>query len=227
MSNDILMGVLLGIVLTCLVYYAFHQMAKKVKTPFFNPVLMSILVLVFILLKIGVPYEKYNRGGQVINFFLGPITVMFAIPIFKQMQVLKSNFIAIIAGVMTGVFSSLVSVLGLSKLFKVDHAFMLSLIPKSITTPMGVATSETIGGIVSITIVAIIISGITGNIIAPILCDKLNITHPIARGIAIGSSSHAMGTIKAFEMGELEGAMSSLSIGVTGLATVILIPLLM
>lgn len=217
---------LFGITLTVIIYLIMSKLSKKIKSPFFSPVLMSIISLVFILIKLDISYEQYNIGGQVINFFLGPITVMFAIPIYKQLQILKTNFVAILIGVLTGVFTSFGSVILLSKLFTVDYDFVLSLLPKSITTPMGMALSETIGGIISITIVSIIISGITGNIIAPTLCAKLKITNPIARGIAIGASSHALGTVKAFEIGELEGAMSSLSIGITGLLTVLLIPLL-
>lgn len=217
---------LFSIILTVIIYLIMSKLSKKIKSPFFSPVLMSIISLVFILTKLNISYDNYNIGGQFINFFLGPITVMFAIPIYKQLEILKTNFLAILLGVLTGVFSSFGSVILLSKLFTVDYDFVLSLLPKSITTPMGMALSETIGGIVSITIVSIIISGITGNIIAPTLCAKLKITNPIARGIAIGASSHALGTVKAFEIGELEGAMSSLSIGITGLLTVLLIPLL-
>jgi len=220
-------GFLLGIILTIIIYVVFDKLNKKINTPLLNPVLMSILALVYILTKMNITYEHYNTGGQWITFFLGPITVMFAIPIYKQIPVLKKHWSAILTGIITGVLTSFAGVYLFSLWFKIEDSLILSLLPKSITTPMGVATSETIGGIVSVTIISIIITGVSGYMSAPIVCKVFKIHHPVARGIAIGTSSHAMGTTKAFEMGELEGAMSSLSIGITGIITVVLVPLLL
>lgn len=216
-----------GIILTIIVYILLGKLNKIIKTPLLNPVLMSILALVYLLIKLDISYEYYNFGGKWITFFLGPVTVMFAIPIYKQLPILKKHWVAILTGVTSGVVTSFIGVYLFSILFDIEESLVLSLFPKSITTPMGVATSEAIGGIVSITIVSIIITGVSGYMSAPIVCKLFKIHHPVARGIAIGCSSHALGTTKAFEMGELEGAMSSLSIGVTGIITVILVPIML
>lgn len=223
MLNDFLVS----IICTLVIYFLFSKLSKVCSFPLFNPVLMSILALVYILLSLEIPYERYDIGGQWISFFLGPITVMFAIPIYKQIPTLKKYWKAILIGISAGVLTSFAAVYIMAILFGIEKSLLLSLLPKSITTPMGIAACESIGGIVSITIISIIITGVSGHMLTPSICKLCKIDHPVARGIAIGASSHAMGTTRALEMGEVEGAMSSLSIGITGIITVLLLPILL
>ena len=198
--------------------------SKKTKFPLFNPILIALSLIIGILVIFQIDYEVYNSGGEIINSFLGPATVVLAVPLYKQLDLLKKNFGAIITGVIVGATSSIVSVMVLGKLLAVDIDIITSLIPKSVTTPIGVEVSKILGGIPSITIVSIVITGIVGAIIAPTLNRVLNIKSHIAVGVGIGSAAHALGTTKAFEMGEAQGAMSSLSIGVAGLITVFIAP---
>ena len=155
------------------------------------------------------------------HYLLTPATVCLAIPLYEQVQALKKNLFAILVGIGSGVIASLSSILAFSALFKFSNEMYLTILPKSITAAMGMGVSEELGGIPSLTVPIIIMTGITGNIIAEFVCRELRIKEPIARGIAIGSSSHAMGTAKAIEMGEIEGAMSSLSIAIAGVMTVL------
>ena len=155
------------------------------------------------------------------HYLLTPATVCLAIPLYEQVQALKKNLFAILVGIGSGVIASLSSILAFSSLFKFSNEMYLTILPKSITAAMGMGVSEELGGIPSLTVPIIIMTGITGNIIAEFVCRVLRIKEPIARGIAIGSSSHAMGTAKAIEMGEIEGAMSSLSIAIAGVMTVL------
>ena len=148
-------------------------------------------------------------------------TVCLAVPLYEQLSLLKKNFKAVAAGIFSGVLASLVSVLGLSALFGLNHEQYVTLLPKSITTAIGMGISEELGGIVTITVASIIITGILGNVIAEFVCKVFKIHHPIAKGLALGTASHAIGTAKAMEMGPIEGAMSSLAIAVAGLLTVI------
>ena len=148
-----------------------------------------------------------------------------AIPLYEQVELLKKHAWAILAGLLSGVFSGIICVLVLSHLFKLDHAQYVTLLPKSITTAIGMGVSEELGGYVTITVAVIIVTGILGNVIAELVCRMFKIEEPVAKGIAIGSAAHAVGTAKAMELGEIEGAMSSLSIAVAGLLTVIFSPM--
>ena len=156
-----------------------------------------------------------------ISYLLTPATVCLAVPLYEQMSLLKKNFKAVAAGIVSGVLASLVSVLVLAKLFGLSHEQYVTLLPKSITTAIGMGISEELGGIVTITVAVIIITGILGNVIAELVCKVFHIQEPIAKGLALGTASHAIGTAKAMEMGPVEGAMSSLAIAVAGLLTVI------
>ena len=183
---------------------------------------------IILFLKISkIPYENYKIGSDTINYFLGPVTIVLAVPLYKQFDLFKKHMIEILAGICCGVVSSFVSIIIIGKITNSNIDIINSLIPKSITTPMGLSLTSTLNGIDAITVVAIVLTGILGAIIAPIVFKIGNINHPVAKGIALGTSAHALGTTKALEMGEVEGAMSGLSIGVAGIITVILIPLLM
>lgn len=187
----------------------------------FNPLLISIFLVIAVLLIFDVDYERYNEGAKYLSYLLTPATVCLAIPLYEQLEQLKKNAKAIAAGILSGVLSSLVSVLALAAAFGLSHEEYVTLLPKSITTAIGMGVSEELGGIVTITVAVIIVTGVLGNIIAELVCKIFRIHEPVAKGIAIGSASHAIGTAKAMEMGEVEGAMSSLSIAVSGLLTVI------
>ena len=167
-----------------------------------------------------VDYATYHEGAKYISFLLTPATVCLAVPLYEQIELLKKNYKAVLVGILSGVFASLLSILILAVLFRFDHASYVTLLPKSITTAIGMEVSRELGGYVPITVAVIIVTGVIGNIFADTVCRIFRIRDPIARGIALGTSSHAIGTARAMEMGEVEGAMSSLSIVVAGILTV-------
>ena len=194
---------------------------KKFKLAIFNPLLIAILCVMAVLMILDVDYETYNEGGQYISYLLTPATICLAVPLYQQVELLKKNYRAVLIGILSGVLASLCSVLLLALVFHFDHADYVTFLPKSITTAIGIGVSEELGGHVSVTVVVIIITGVIGNIFAEKFLKLLCIKEPIAKGIAIGCSAHALGTAKAMEMGTIEGAMSSLSIVVCGVMTVI------
>ena len=196
-------------------------MKRKFKLAIFNPLLISIFCVMGILMVLGVDYESYEEGGKYISYLLTPATVCLAVPLYQQLHLLKKNIKASAAGIVSGVLASLVSVLLLAKLFGLCHEEYVTLLPKSITTAIGMGVSEELGGIVTITVAVIIITGVLGNVIADAVYKIAKIEEPVAKGLALGTSAHAIGTAKAMELGEVEGAMSSLAIAVAGLLTVI------
>ena len=171
-----------------------------------------------------IDYQTYENGAKYLSYFLTPATVCLAVPLYEQTELLRKHLTAILAGILAGALTSAACVLVMSILFHLGHQEYVTMLPKSITTAIGMGISEELGGIVTITIAVIVITGVFGNMIAEGVCRLFHIEEPIAKGIAIGSSSHAMGTAKAMEMGEIEGAMSSLSIAVSGVITVIIAP---
>ena len=211
-----------GIALSILAFWAGEKLQKKLKSPFCNPLLIAILIIVIILLVFDIPYDSYNEGGAVINMFLAPATACLAVSIYTKLQLLKENAIPILVGCTAGSLSSMGSVYVLCKLFGLDEAMTASLLPKSITTPIAVEVCQTHGGIVPVTVIAVIFTGILGSILAPYLIKLFRVQNPITAGLAIGDCSHAVGTSKAIELGETEGAMSGLAIGVCGILTVII-----
>lgn len=213
-----------GLFISIGAYLAGVWLKKKTKLQILNPLLVSIILVILCLLVFQIDYQNYQEGAGYLSYFLTPATVCLAIPLYKQLQLLKRHLIAVILGISSGVAASIISVLALSKLFRLEHAYYVSLLPKSITTAIGMGVSEEVGGIVTLTVVSIIITGIFGNIIAEVLFKIVKIEDPVARGLALGTGAHAIGTAKALEMGEIEGAMSSLAIAVAGLITVIVVP---
>jgi predicted murein hydrolase (TIGR00659 family) len=216
---------LFGILISLVAFEIGLWANKKTKQPLINPLLIALLLIVFILKGFDISLEDYNKGGQIISFFLGPATVALAIPLYKNVKLLKTNALPIIGSIIIGSSAGIVSILLMAKLFDLDIKLGLSLAPKSITTPIGIEVAKQLGGIPEITVVAIIVTGLTGAIFAESLFKLLKFNDPVAKGLAIGASSHALGTTKALEMGEVEGAMSSLAIGIAGLATVFIAPL--
>ena len=192
----------------------------------FNPLLIAVLLIIIFLTVFHIDVDTYNKSGEFINMFLGPYTVVLAVPLYKQMDLLKKNAAAILTGISVGSIIGICMIIGISYYLGLDSDIIKSLIPKSVTTPIGIAISSQLGGIVPITVLAVIVTGIMGSIIGPAVCRIFRINNKVAIGVAIGTASHAIGTSKALELGEVEGAMSSLSIGIAGIVTVILAPII-
>lgn len=216
-----------GIILTIIAFELGVSIRNKWRNPLLNPILIATILIIGFLTVTGISYDTYKVGGDYISFFLGPVTVLLAVPLYRHIQALKNNWLPILTGIIVGSTASIVCVIACAKIFGISKTLMLSLIPKSITIPMGSVVSEQIGGIPSITIVSIVITGITGAVTTPLVCKYFRIKNPVAQGVAIGTSSHALGTTKAMEIGEVQGAMSSLSIGVAGVVTVFITPVLL
>lgn len=214
-------SVFFGAFISLAAYSAGLWLQKKGKNPLLNPLLISVILVIGFLLASDIPYQSYYEGAKYLGYLLTPATVCLAIPLYEQMIPLKKNLKAILVGVFSGMMTSLCTVLLLSVLFKLGHSEYVTLLPKSVTTAIGMGLSKELGGYPTLTVAAIAITGIMGNVIAPSICRLFKIQHPVAVGIAIGSASHAAGTAKAIEMGELQGAMSSLSIAISGLMTVV------
>jgi predicted murein hydrolase (TIGR00659 family) len=225
--NAIINSPLFGILLSLVAFEIGVTISKKFKYSFLNPLLIANILIVGFLLTTGISLESYNVGGDYISVMLSPATVVLAVPLYRQISKLKQFWKPILAGIFAGSLTSLACVIVASKLIGLSDTLMLSLLPKSITIPMGSVVSAQIGGIPPVTIIAITITGITGAVAAPAVCRFCRIKHKVAQGIAIGTASHALGTTKAMEMGEVQGAMSSLSIGVAGLFTAIVTPIIL
>lgn len=214
-----------GFVISLAAYLAGVWIKKKVGWAILNPLLVSVVIVIAVLKLLHVDYASYNNSAKYISYLLTPSTVCLAIPLYKQLELLKKNFLSVIVAITSGVAASAGSIFLLCTLFGVEHIHYVSFLPKSITTAIGMGVSEELGGIVTITVAVIIITGVFGNMMAEFVCKVLRIQEPVAKGIAIGSAAHAVGTAKAMEMGDIEGAMSSLSIAVAGLMTVVAAPL--
>lgn len=211
----------LGVTVSLIGYGVGIMLKKKFKYAFLNPLLISIIFVIGVVMLCGVDYESYENSAQYLSYLLTPATVCLAVPLYQQMTLLKKNLAAVACGILAGVLASLGSVLLLAFLFGLEHDVYVTLLPKSITTAIGMGVSEELGGLVTITVAVIIVTGVIGNVIGEAVCKLFRIYEPIAKGLALGTSSHAIGTAKALEMGEVEGAMSSLAIAVAGLLTVI------
>ncbi len=214
-------SVFFGVTVSLLAYGIGVAAKNKFKLAIFNPLLIGIVLVMLVVVALDIDYEVYNEGAKYISYLLTPATVCLAIPLYEKVDLLKKNAKAVILGICSGVLTSLVSVLALCAIFGMTHKEYVSLLPKSITTAIGMGVSEELGGYVTITIAVIVITGIFGNMIAEFVCKAFKIEEPVAKGVGIGCASHAMGTTKAMEMGEIEGAMSSLSLAVAGLLTVV------
>jgi predicted murein hydrolase (TIGR00659 family) len=216
-----------GIIITIVTYEIGLLVYRRTKLSVLNPLLISMLMIISFLTIFKIDLGTYNIGGSFISVFLAPATVILAVPLYSKIEILKKNLKEILLGIAAGTAVSIISVLVLSKIMVLDKSILLSLIPKSITTPVGIELSKQLGGIPSITIAAILIAGITGAVIVPTVCHKLKIKDKVALGIALGTSAHAVGTSKAMEIGETEGAMSGLAIGITALMTVLIAPIIL
>ena len=222
MNNIFNESLFAGVTISLLAYLLGMALKKKFKLGILNPLLISIVFTILVLVVAHVDYETYNRGATYLSWFLTPATVCLAIPLYEQWQLLNEHLKAVLLSILAGVITSLTTIFILAKILHLSHREYISLLPKSITTAIGMGLSEELGGYVTITVAVIVITGVLGNILGELVCKIFRITHPIAKGLAFGSSAHAIGTAKAMEIGEIEGAMSSLAIAVTGILTVLL-----
>lgn len=211
-----------GVALSLISYLIGMLLKKKFKLGVFNPLLIAIVVSIIVLLIGKVDYKVYNQGAKYLSWLLTPATVCLAIPLYEQWGLLKKNFKAVLLGLVAGVVTSLGTVYVLSLIMGLSHKDYVTLLPKSITTAIGMGVSEELGGYVTITVAVIVVTGVLGNMAGALVCKIFRITEPISKGLAFGSASHAIGTAKAIEIGEVEGAMSSLAIAVSGILTVVL-----
>ena len=191
-----------------------------------NPVLLSVLALVSVLVITDTPYEVYFEGAQFVHFMLGPATVALAIPLYRQWDSLKRHPVALTVSLLTGSLTAVLSAIFIAKLGGVTDQALISIAPKSVTTPVAMGISESLGGLPSLTAVVVILTGIVGASLGPWLLDKLYITNPMAKGLAMGTASHGIGTGRAIYMGDIAAAFSGLAMGLNGLATTILLPIL-
>ena len=221
MKEMLTQSVFFGVALSLVSYHIGMLIKKKVRVAIANPLLISVVIVIAVLLTLDVDYDTYYGSAKYISFFLTPATVSLAIPLYRRIELIKKYPKVVFGGIATGVLTAMVSIFLMSLAFGLNNEQYVTLLPKSITNAIGIGVSEKMGGIPTITVVSISITGILGNIMAEAACKMFKIEEPMAKGLAIGTSSHAMGTAKAMEMGEVEGAMSSLSIVVAGIMTVI------
>ena len=214
-----------GVVISLLTYWIGLWLKQRLGWAILNPILVAVVLVIAALKLLRVDYSSYYEGAKYISYLLTPATVCLAIPLYKQLNLLRQNLVAVIFAITAGVIVSALSIFALCLIFRMEHVYYATLLPKSITTAIGMGVSEEAGGIVTITVVCIIITGILGNIIGERMFSLLHLKSPISRGLALGTSAHAVGTAKALELGEIEGAMSSLSVAVAGLMTVVVVPL--
>jgi predicted murein hydrolase (TIGR00659 family) len=225
MNNILIQTTYFGVAISIFAYWIGYRLQMRWKHPLLNPLLISILLIISFLKIFHIEYETYHDTAKYLTYFLTPATVCLAVPLYKQFQVLKDNLATIFVSILCGCITHILILTSLAIVFHVDYVYFLSLLPKSVTTPIALGISEEIGGIGAITVIGLVIAGMLGAIIGPSLLKLIRVNDPVAVGLAIGTASHAVGTSKAVELGEIQAAMSSLSIVVTGLITVILVPL--
>lgn len=221
MNEIIASSAYFGVFLSLGCYMIGQKIRQKTGFAAANPLLIAVLLVMLLLRVFGIDYAAYHQSSKLLSALLTPATICLAVPLYEHLALLKKHRNAILAGIFSGVITSLVVVFVLCLVFRLDHQAYVTLLPKSITSAIGMGISEELGGYVSITVAVIIMTGILGNVTAEAVCRLCKITEPIARGVAIGTSSHAIGTARAMELGQIEGAMSSLSIVVSGLLTVV------
>ncbi len=221
MSELLAESLFFGFFLSLAAYGVGLALKKRCKLAICNPLLVAIVLVIVFLLATGMDYQVYNEGAKYLSYLLTPATVCLAVPLYEQFALLRKNAKAVGLGILAGVLASLCCILLLAIFFRMEHAMYVTLLPKSITTAIGIGVTEILGGHVSLAVVVIIITGVLGNIFAEGFCKLLRITDPIAQGVSIGTATHAVGTARAMEMGQVQGAMSSLSIVVAGLLTVV------
>ena len=220
--NELVSSAFFGLTLTVLAYWVGMTIQKKSGLVICNHMIIAAGLIVLVLKGFGISYEQYYVGGSIVNMLLGPATACMALAIYQKRELLKENWLPVLLGCLAGAVTTVVTVLVMSRMFGLSTEMTVSLLPKSVTTPIASAISESHGGIVSITVAAVIFTGILGNLTAPFLVKLFRVKDPMAAGLSIGACAHGMGTAKALEMGRTEGAMSGLAIGICGIITSIL-----
>lgn len=220
--NELFYSPFFGITLTIVSFWLAVKLQKKTGFVFCNPLLVAIILVIGVLQILKIPYEAFNEGGSIINMFLAPATACLAVSIYNRLELLKKYWLSILVGCTCGSMASMGCVYGMCKLFRLDEQITYALIPKSVTTPIALSIAETHDGLIPITVIAVILTGILGSVMAPYLIKIFRVNDSVASGVAIGACSHAIGTSKAVELGETEGAMSGLAIGICGIITVII-----
>lgn len=213
-----------GMILSLLAYKIGFEIQKKYKKVFLNPLLIAIVIVIVFLLITGISYETYRNGAKYLSYFLTPVTVCLAVPLYKQMETLKKNMAAILISIAIGCATHAGVLIAITAIFKMDKQLLMSVMSKSVTTAIALGVTGEIGGIQGITVIGVMVAGISGAVIGPTLLKLFHITEPVAQGLAMGSASHAIGTSKTIELGEIQAAMSSLAIVVTGILTVVIVP---
>ena len=213
-----------GMILSLLAYKIGFEIQKKYKKVFLNPLLIAIVLIIVFLLITGISYETYQYGAKYLSYLLTPVTVCLAVPLYKQLQTLKQNMAAILISVAIGCVAHAGVLIAVATLCKLDKQLLMSVMSKSVTTAIALGVTGEIGGIQGITVIGVMVAGISGAVLGPSILKWFHITEPVAQGLAMGSASHAIGTSKAIELGEIQAAMSSLAIVVTGILTVIIVP---
>ena len=218
---------ILPLLVTLIAYQFGLTLQKKFKSPLVNPILVSVVIVLIFLSLTGTPYSQYKQGTAYISWLMTPATVCLAIPMYEQLQILKRNFPMMLIGIISGSITCILMVLAFAAIFRFDSVLLASLLPKSITSAIGVPLSEMAGGLASVTTAAIILSGIFASMLGTTFCKLYRLTDPVAQGVAFGTAGHVIATARANELGELIGAASSLSLVVAGLLTAAAFPLLM
>ena len=227
MNEFLFSTVYFGMVLSLLCYWLALKIAAKVKNTLCNPLLVCCAMIIGVLLLFGIDYETYDKGASYLTYFLNPATVCLAVPLYRQFQVLKNNWKAILLGIFAGCVACMVIIVGIALVLSFDTQLIASILPKSITTAIAIGLSEEMGGISSITVACVVFTGIFGACTASAFFKLFKIEEPVAQGLACGTSAHAIGTSVALQMGDVQGAMSSLAIVVTGIMTVVIAPIVM
>lgn len=213
-----------GLVLSLTAYKIGFEIQKKYKKVFLNPLLISIVIIITVLLLTGISYETFQKGASYLSYFLTPVTVCLAVPLYKQLNILKKNVAAILISIFLGCLAHAGILIAITTAFQMENQLLFSLMPKSITTAIALGVTNELGGIQAITVIGVMVAGISGAVVGPTLLNLFGVKDPIAQGLALGSSAHAIGTSKAVELGEIQAAMSSLAIVVTGIMTVVIVP---
>lgn len=212
---------LFGITLTIISFAAGVYLNKKTRKAIFNPLLVAEILIISVLIVFRIPFSAYDKGGTFINMFLGPVTALLAYSVYRERKLVLHHLASIAAGTFAGSIASLVTILLICRALGIDETLTSSLMPKSVTTPIAVAISETLGGIRSITVTALLFTGVAGNILAPLMIKIFAVRSRVAQGVAIGTASHVVGTSKALELGEDIGAISSIALSFSGIITAI------
>lgn len=226
MTGFVASSAFFGVLVSLGLYRLGMVLKKRLKSGLVNPLLIAIAGTIICLLALKVDYEDYAAAAKPLSFLLTPATVCLAIPLYRQLKLMRKYWKAVLGGIGIGVVTSLVCIFLTALIFRLDNSQYVTLLPKSITTAIGMGVSAELGGIETITVAVIVLTGIAGNVLAEPVCRLFRITDPVARGVAIGTAAHAIGTAKALEMDQVTGAMSGLAIAVAGLMTVVLAPLM-